>query len=104
MLCIYLTKSSSHTGHICALFSFAFIITCQTFMNEIDFTGFRGPLMIGVMKQTSLAFDITNANFDFTETMAYLANPSTILFGPFTSIEKFRSIGVFPTNIKVQRT
>lgn len=70
----------------------------QAQLDAVYFMQVRGSLMIMAMKLISFSFDAENCSI--TERVAYIFNPSTILFGPFISFRMFRKILLAPVSFK----
>ncbi len=63
-------------------------------MKADQFSSFRGPLMILVMKIVSVAFDNDTSrrqSTDLLSMLSYCFHPATILFGPWFAYDQQRS-------------
>ncbi|KAI1700988.1 MBOAT, membrane-bound o-acyltransferase family domain-containing protein [Ditylenchus destructor] len=88
---LFLLNRSPNKGHYVSLITFVYVVLTQIYFEDVQFTAFRGSLMIVSMKMISLAYDTKEISMvDMPSIMAYIFNPSTLLFGPFNTIEQYR--------------
>src|SRR5262249_18062677 len=83
-------------GPVSILIAIGCIGTWQTQLEAHHFMQVRGCLMIMAMKLISFSFD--DENCSITTRIAYVFNPSTVLFGPFISFRMFKKILLAPVS------
>ncbi|KAL6743544.1 hypothetical protein Aduo_016571 [Ancylostoma duodenale] len=71
----------------------ASIVLFQYFTSASEFVAVRGVVMVLSMKISSLAFDKRDSAgvADVIPFCAYLANPATLIFGPFHTFQEFET-------------
>lgn len=93
--CEYFDRYRIHCGMVCFHLIVYWKYEYRQFqLDAVYFMQVRGSLMIMAMKLISLAFD--DENCSITTRIAYIFNPSTILFGPFINFKMFKKIHIVP--------
>ncbi|CAD5235233.1 unnamed protein product [Bursaphelenchus xylophilus] len=86
-------------GKVCILISILSLIFWQVNLSAVAFSQIRGVIMIMCMKLISLTFDDLNPSM--FENLAFVFNPSTVIFGPFIRLDQFRENFIRPnTTVK----
>ncbi|KAI6191167.1 MBOAT family protein [Aphelenchoides bicaudatus] len=84
-------------GPVSIILAILYIVAWQAQLDAVYFMQIRGSLMIMAMKLISFAYE--NENCSITDKIAYIFNPSTVLFGPFINFKTFRKILLAPNNL-----
>ncbi|EPB65202.1 hypothetical protein ANCCEY_15735, partial [Ancylostoma ceylanicum] len=86
-------SASQHKGFIITCACIASILLLQCFTSASDFVAVRGIVMVLAMKVSSLAFDQCGSArvANVIPFFAYLANPATLIFGPFHTFQEFET-------------
>ncbi|EYC43453.1 hypothetical protein Y032_0493g2432 [Ancylostoma ceylanicum] len=86
-------SASQYKGFTITCACIASILLLQYFTSASEFVAVRGIVMVLAMKISSLAFDQRNSArlADLIPFLAYLANPATLIFGPFHTFQEFET-------------